>query len=95
MKVPDNFQCEECGAILREMHEAWQSDWKGVKSLDQDPMVLRNEWLNADELQTYELYRTHYPRTIAVRRRRIEHEILTGHNAITHGLRSAWFGPRL
>ena len=94
MKFPDNFQCDECGAILREMREAVAAESRAVQASDRDLTELRQEWLHADEMRLRELTESYYSRTMAARKRRTEHEILTGHNAITHGWRTAWFGGR-
>lgn len=94
MPVPDNFRCEECGAILREMREAWQADQHAVRLSSRNPTELLQEWLSADDYQMAKLAVSQYPRTLAVRRRRTEHEVLTGHSILTHGWR-ALFGPRI
>jgi hypothetical protein len=94
MKVPDSFSCEECGAIWRELREAAAAEVRAVQSSDRDLYELRREWLHADPSQTLEMAQSFYPRTMAARRRRTEHEILTGHNILTHGWRSAWFDRR-
>lgn len=59
-----------------------------------DPVKLRNELLAADDFQFQELHRAHYARTIEARRRKDEHEILTGHSVILHGARTAGLGRR-
>jgi hypothetical protein len=94
MKLPGNFQCEECGAIVRKMRDAVRMESRAVHESDRDLAKLREEWLHGDELQARELTESFYPRTLAARRRKTEHEILTGHNVITHGWRTAWFDRR-
>ena len=94
MKFPDGFQCDECGAIWREMREAAAAESRAGQASDRDLMELRQEWLHADDAGLRELAESYYPRTMAARRRKTEHEILTGHNVIAHGWRAAWFDRR-
>jgi len=47
--------------------------------------------MSADELQT--LMRAHYPRSVEARRKKAEHEALTGHSVHVHGWRHV-FGRR-
>jgi hypothetical protein len=64
---------------------------------------MRDTWvssvskMSADELQT--LMRAHYPRSVEARRKKAEHEALTGHSVHVHGWRhvfgrrSIWWAP--
>jgi|HubBroStandDraft_1064217.scaffolds.fasta_scaffold409923_2 hypothetical protein len=92
MDYPSKFQCPECAAILRELRDAPRSDTE----------KLRDEWLSTgrdlEELRdamlasiahddSVDVTATYYPRTAEARRRKMEHEALTGHYVLIHGLR--------
>ena len=87
-QFPSDFHCEECSEILSELSEAWRADSAKISSSGRDPVELRNQWLSADDFQFRELCETYYTRMIEARRKRTEHEILTGHNVVAHGWRS-------
>ena len=86
-QFPSDFHCEQCGAILSELSEAWRADAAKISSSGRDPVEVRHQWLSADDRQFHELCEMHYTRSIEARRKKTEHEILTGHNVIAHGWR--------
>jgi aminoglycoside phosphotransferase (APT) family kinase protein len=95
-----NFQCEECGAILRDVHDSFQADQQDVRrhlhetaqSSDRDLEAMRNVWLSSlgkmPDDERLVLWRTHYPRSVKARRTRLEHEASTGHSVSLHGWRT-------
>jgi len=87
MSVPE--KCAECSAILRELAESWRTDTEQMRASSADPVELRNEWLFSDDYQMRELYQKHYPKLMVARRKKTEHEILTGHQIILNGWRGA------
>ena len=87
-QFPPGFHSEECGAILGELSEARRAGSEKMSSSGSDPRKLREQWLSADDFQFRELHETHYARSIKARRRKTEHDILTGHSVIAHGWRS-------
>jgi len=93
MKFPINSGCKECTAILRELREAAEVEGKALRSSGRDLAELRQEWIKTDEEGARALFALHYPRSLSARRRKTEHEVLTGHNVLTHGIRAA-FGRR-
>lgn len=98
MSLTNNFQCAECGAILREFIAAMPSDFRNLKeswlTSGRDLGELRDETL-ASFAQDDSAHSPlgHYPRTREARRRIAEHETLTGHSVFTHGQRIALYGP--
>ena len=48
------------------------------------------KWIRADDGEARALFALHYPRSLAARRRKTEHEITTGHNVLTHGIWTAF-----
>ena len=90
MKFPIHSGCEECTAILRELREAAESEGRALRSSGLDLTELRQEWIHADEEASRALFAFHYPRSLVARRRKTEHEILTGHNVLTHGIWAAF-----
>ena len=93
-QIPWNLRCEECGAILRELAEAWRSDWKNLNSSGRDPVELRNELLSCDDSQLAEMYQQHYAKSVEARRKKTEHEVLTGHTVMLHGMWTSGLGYR-
>jgi len=91
---PSNAQCEECAAILREMADAWRVDSRQMSASAPDAHALRDEWLHADDDRFHELSQTYYTRTLQARRRKTEHEILTGHSVVMNGWRGFLPGRR-
>src|SRR5437867_738857 len=95
--VPYDFKCEECGAILRALLDSFHVDMKELRrrlretaqASGRSVEEMRNVWLSSvssmpvAEMQT--LMRAHYPRAAEARRRKAEHEALTGHSVHVHG----------
>jgi hypothetical protein len=91
-----SLHCDVCGAIARELHEAWQADNRDVaermrevaSSSGRDVQKFVVDWVCSitdmpdDEMQT--LLRSHYPRVAEARRRKAEHENSTGHSVTWH-----------
>jgi hypothetical protein len=94
---PPNFHCNQCGAILLDLHDSFQADQQEVKvrlretaqATDRSLEKMRDVWLSSigklpdDEFQTLRL--AHYPRSAEARRRRLGHEGTTGHSVYLHG----------
>jgi hypothetical protein len=90
--LPLNFRCAECEVILRELLVARQVDLKEMRkhlletarSSGREPEEMRNAWLTSiarmphDEMQT--VVRAHYPRVSEARRKKLDHELATGHS---------------
>ena len=98
MALPNNFQCAECAAILREFWEAMPADFRNLKESclvsGKELVELRDEMLASfaqDDSANW--FTGHYPRTREARRRMAQHEALTGHSVFTHKLRIALSGP--
>jgi hypothetical protein len=88
--LPNNFQCTECAAILRELWAAVPTDHRDLKeswlASGRDLGELRDEMLASfaqDDLANWFMGR--YPRTREARRRMAEHEALTGHSVSRTG----------
>jgi hypothetical protein len=95
---PNNFQCAECAAILRELRDGAPSDlWKLKESWlasGRDLGELRDQMLASfAQDDSADLLQSNYQRTREARRKMAEHEALTGHSVFTHGLRVAFPGP--
>jgi hypothetical protein len=96
-RLAHDFECAECGEILRALLNEFHVDHRDVRarfretakasgrSLEQ----MRIAWVYSvarmppDEQLT--LMKAHYPRLVEARRRKKEHETLTGHSVHTHG----------
>ena len=98
MGFPNNFQCAQCAAILRELAAGPQSDLDRLKdnclAAGRDLADLRNEILASfANNESAESMHAYYPRFTEGQRKKAEHEALTGHSVYTHGLRIALSGP--
>ena len=98
MSLPNNFQCAECAAILREFWEAMPADVRNLKeswlASGRDLNSLRDGMLASfAQDDSPDFVQGHYPHTREARRRMAEHEAMTGHSVFTHGLRIALSGP--
>lgn len=103
-RFPHDFTCPECGAILRALLDEFHADQRQVRVRLRDTAEasgrtvdeMRTRWVNllgamsADEQQT--LMKAHYPRAMEARRRKTEHETLTGHSVHTHGWKAVFGG---
>ena len=104
-KFPFDFECEECGAVLEALLNSFHVDLREVRhrlretadATGRSIEEMRDAWVSSvakmapDEKQT--LLRAHYPRCADARRKKAEHEALTGHSVHTHGW-SKVFGRR-
>jgi hypothetical protein len=96
-KIPLDFECAECGEILRALLNEFHVDHREVRTRlgetaeasGRSLTEMRDAWIASvgkmrpDEQMT--LMKAHYPRTSAARHRKKEHETLTGHSVHTHG----------
>jgi len=109
-KFPNDFECAECADILQALLSDFHVDHREVRqrlreTADASGRTLeemRNVLIASvgtmppDEQRT--LMKAHYPRTAEARRRKAEHETLTGHSVHMHGWarlfgRKAFGGP--
>jgi len=95
--LPPTFRCEECGAIVKEMQSAWETDSRDVRqrlrqvaaSSGRDISQFSIDWIRSviqlpdDEMQV--LLKSHYPRVAAARQKQTVHETTTGHSVSVHG----------
>jgi hypothetical protein len=99
--VPRDFQCEQCGAIVRELRDAWRagrmrfretwlSSGRDLQDFRKALISLLPEVLD-DEVRQAELLQAHFPDVAEAERRKAEHEALTGHSVHKDGWRSAGF----
>jgi hypothetical protein len=85
-------RCPECAAILRELVEAPHSDAEKLRkdwlAAGRDLKELRDTWLAsmADD-DSSDITSSYYPRTAEARRKKREHEALTGHSVLRIGAR--------
>jgi hypothetical protein len=96
---PKNLQCDECGAIFRELRDAWRAArarfraaWESSGRDHSDFRRALPELLSraseTDGLQP-ELLQQHAPDVAAAQRRMAQHESATGHSVLKDGWRSA------
>ena len=97
-----SFTCAECAAILRALLDEFHVDHLEVrrrlaetaKASGRTVDEMRTLWVTSvskmppGELHT--LMQAHYPRAVAARRRRKEHEAASGHSVYTHGHRGVF-----
>ncbi len=103
--VPRIVDCHECCAILRALLDSFHVDQHEIRRRLQETAdasgreltEMRNAWVASvakmppEELRT--LMRAHYPRAVEARRKKLEHETLTGHSVYVHGFRGAFGRP--
>jgi hypothetical protein len=96
-RFPNDFHCAECGNILRALLNDFHVDHREVRrrlretadASGRTVAEMRNALIASvgtmplDEQRT--LMKAHYPRTVEARRRKAEHETLTGHSVHMHG----------
>jgi hypothetical protein len=96
-KYPHDFKCEECGSILRALLDSFHVDRREMRQRLKETAQasgrgleeMRNVWrasvskMPPDEMRT--LMRAHFPRAVEARRKKVEHEALTGHSVHVHG----------
>jgi hypothetical protein len=87
MGSANNFHCPDRAAILRELVDAPLTDAEKLKqewlATGRDLEEVRVMWLQSmANDDSVDVTATYYPRTPEVRRRRLEHEALTGHSVL-------------
>ena len=96
-KMPHDFECAECGEILRALLNDFHRDHRDVrarfretaKASGRSLAQMRNAWNDSvrqmppDEQMT--LMKAHYPRLVDARGRKKEHEAASGHSVHVHG----------
>jgi len=109
-RFPNDFECAECADILRTLLNDFHVDHRELRrrlretadasgrSVEQmrNALIASVGKMPPDERKT--LVKAHYPRTAEARRRKAEHETLTGHSVHMHGWarlfgRKAFGGP--
>jgi hypothetical protein len=97
----DHQKCEECGAIYKELIEAWRAarmrfreHWlaSGKDHQDFKDVVrsMRMEFLEDENLRN-ELLQANAPDVARAQRRMAEHEAATGHSVLREGSRNIGF----
>ena len=110
-RFPPDFSCAECAVILRALLDEFHADQRQVRARLLETAEasgrtvdeMRTRWINslgampADEQPA--MMKAHYPRSVEARRRKNEHETLSGHSVHTHGWKGVFgrapFGGRL
>ena len=101
-KYPYDFECEECGIILRTLLDSFHVDRREIfarlsetaQSTGRGLKDVRTTWAESlANMPVDEAMRAHYPRSAEARRKKTEHEALTGHSIHMHGWSGA-FGRR-
>ena len=110
-KLSHDFECAECGTILRALLNEFHVDLREVRARLRDTAAasgrslaeMRSAWVDSvgrmppDEQMT--VMKAHYPRLVEARRQKAEHEALTGHSVHVHGWARVFgrkpFGGRL
>jgi hypothetical protein len=96
-KFPNDFECAECADILQALLNDFHVDHRELRQRLRDTAAASGRTLDEmrhtliasvgtmppDEQRT--LMKAHYPRTVEARRRKAEHETLTGHSVHMHG----------
>src|SRR5437762_193314 len=107
MRYSPHFDCEECGAIARELRISLRMDQEEMRrrlgetadSSGRDLDSMRDAWLATvsrmppDEMRT--VLQAHYPRTAEARRKMIEHQAVSEHSVHAlvwwSGIEVPWF----
>lgn len=91
-QLPTKFQCEECRAIARSLHDAWRADNDTLRAKFRNVAVCSGrdvgrfavDWVfsvaTMPDDQMKVLMDAHYPTVIEADRKREAHEIATGHS---------------
>src|SRR5262245_22492710 len=98
-----NRNCSECGAILRQLREAWRGDYRAARERVRDAWLASGlkldqfykAYLSGPDAEIDERFQADFPRFAEMRRRASEHELLTGHSVVVHGWRDWGIGGDL
>jgi hypothetical protein len=102
-KYPYDFECEECGTILRALLDSFHVDQREIltrlsetaQSSGRGLEEVRSAWTSSlSKMPFDEAMRVYYPTIHEARRKKRDHEALTGHSVHMHGWSGA-FGRRL